>query len=213
QASNLNKKVGDTVEVLDEEFTVVGIYHSHEVYENGAITMPLVTLQKLLARPGSVTGFSLGIDHANPNVSIESIRQQIEALKDTRPNRRTRLDPEPTQKFVHGSLHIRMAHAMAWLTSVIALFIGAVSMLNTMIMSVLERVREIGILRAIGWRSSRVVRMVLGESLLLSLAGAAVGTVGAVLLTRWLTTLPTVNGLISGMVSPWVVAQGLLMAL
>src|SRR5262249_5390276 len=129
------------------------------------------------------------------------------------PNRRTRLDPEPTQKFVHGSLHIRMAHAMAWLTSVIALFIGAVSMLNTMIMSVLERVREIGILRAIGWRSSRVVRMVLGESLLLSLAGAAVGTVGAVLLTRWLTTLPTVNGLISGMVSPWVVAQGLLMAL
>ena len=42
--------------------------------------------------------------------------------------------------------------------------------LNTMIVSVFERTSEIGILRAIGWRKSRIVRMILMESGLLSVA-------------------------------------------
>ena len=50
------------------------------------------------------------------------------------------------------------------MTSAIALVIGAVGMLNTMIMSVLERTQEIGILRAIGWRKIRIMRMILMES-------------------------------------------------
>ena len=69
---------------------------------------------------------------------------------------------------------------MAWVTSAVALVIGAVGMLNTMVMSVFERTREIGILRAIGWGRWRVVRMILMESILLSLTGGMVGTAGAI---------------------------------
>jgi putative ABC transport system permease protein len=74
-------------------------------------------------------------------------------------------------------------------------------------------VKEIGILRAVGWPPARVVRMVLGESVLLSLAGAALGTVGAVALTYLLTLSPRVSGFIQGGIAPVVIAQGLAITL
>jgi putative ABC transport system permease protein len=49
-------------------------------------------------------------------------------------------------------------------------------MMNTIFMSVFERMREIGILLAIGWRRSRILRMILCESVALSLAGGVVGS-------------------------------------
>ena len=102
---------------------------------------------------------------------------------------------------------------MAWVTSAVALVIGAVGMLNTMIMSVFERTREIGILRAIGWGRWRVVRMILTESILLSLAGGVVGAGGAIALVRVLANQPAVAGMVSGDVAPIVIAQGFAIAL
>ena len=85
---------------------------------------------------------------------------------------------------------IKISRAVAWLTSAIALIIGAIGMLNTMIMSVFERTKEIGTLRAIGWRRSRIMQMVIGESLLLSLGGAIVGSLGGIVLVKLLTNFP-----------------------
>jgi len=102
---------------------------------------------------------------------------------------------------------------MAWVTSVIAVIIGAISTLNTMIMSVLERIREIGILRAVGWRKMRVVRMILGEAVVLTAIGAVIGTITAIILTRVLSTFPAVSGFIEGKIGPTAIGKGLLMAL
>jgi putative ABC transport system permease protein len=103
---------------------------------------------------------------------------------------------------------IRAVRGMAWLTALIGLIVGAIGVLNTMFMSVMERTREIGILRAIGWRKGRIIRMILSESLLVSLIGAAIGTVGAMALTKFLSSLPVASGAIEGTV-PWhVIAEG-----
>ena len=91
----------------------------------------------------------------------------------------------------------------------LGLLIGVIGMLNTMVMSVVERTQEIGILRAVGWPPGRVVRMILGESLLLGLAAAAVGTAGAVAVSYALTQFPQVNGFVEGGIAPTVVAEGL----
>ena len=64
---------------------------------------------------------------------------------------------------------------MADQISLLAVFIGAVGMLNTMLMSVLERTREIGVLRSLGWRRRRVLGMVLKESLILGMIGGVCG--------------------------------------
>jgi putative ABC transport system permease protein len=211
-AENIGKKTGDTITIQREPFKVIGVYRSLSVYENGAV-VPLGDLQEVMVRDGSVTGFSVVVEKSGPGqVPVETVCRQINALAG-KDGQSLGLSAMPTRQYVSSSMHIRMAHAMAWLTSTIAIVVGAIGVLNTMVMSVVERVREISILRAIGWRRGRVVRMILGESLLLSLAGAVLGVAGAIVLTGWLATLPQVAGFIQGNIAPEVVAKGFLMAL
>ena len=110
-------------------------------------------------------------------------------------------------------MQLKLANAMAWLTSSIALLIGGIFMLNTMVMSVFERTREIGILRAIGWRPRRIMRMILMESILLSLTGGVIGTGVAIGMTPFISRLPAVGGLIRSDISLSVVLQGFVIAL
>src|SRR5262249_50302352 len=86
-------------------------------------------------------------------------------------------------------------------------------MLNTMIMSVFERTKEIGTLRAIGWRRSRIMGMVIGESVLLSVGGAVLGCAAGVLMAKLLTNLPVASGLVGGKVGTPLLIQGFIVAL
>ena len=70
---------------------------------------------------------------------------------------------------------IRIGDAMRLGISIIALIVGAIAVANTMLMSVFERTREFGVVRAVGAKASFLFRLVLIESVLLSLAGAALG--------------------------------------
>lgn len=211
-AENLGKQVGDTLDIRREPFEVIGIYESFSVFENGAIAAPLAAAQQLASREGRVTGFSVMLDHSGPQeVSVDEVCRQINALTDEE-GRSLGLSAMPTRDYATSAMHIRLAHAMAWLTSAIALLVGGIGMLNTMLMSVIERIREISILRAIGWRKSRVVRMVLGECLILCLSGAALGTLGAMALVWWLTKLPAARGFIDGTIAPLAIVQGFAMA-
>lgn len=86
-------------------------------------------------------------------------------------------------------------------------------MLNTMLMAIFERTRELGLLRAIGWRRSRVVLLVLGEALFLALAGSVTGCVIALIGMRILTLFPTARGFIDPNLPPEVMPLALLMGL
>jgi putative ABC transport system permease protein len=206
-AISLDKKVGDTLKVFDDKtYTVCGIFKSNTVYENGSMVVLLADLQRFMGRAGQVSGFTVMVEHPDDKAEIQRIRHAIEALG-------ANLEVTPTIEFVNSTQEIVFIRAMAWLTSAVALVIGAVGMLNTMVMSVFERTREIGILRAIGWGRWRVVRMILMESVVLSLAGGVVGAGGAVLLTRVLSNQPAVSGMIDSYVAPDVIVQGFLIAL
>ena len=210
-ARNIERGVGDTIVVQREEFEVVGIYRSLSVFENGAITLSLAELQEILLHDKSVTGFNVVVAQQG-GPEIDEICKNIASLTDAN-GRSLGLSAMPTKEYVSQSAHIRMAHGMAWMTSIIAILVGTVGTLNTMIMSVVERIREISILRAIGWRKSRVVRMIVGESLLISVAGAVVGAVLAVLLTRFLSRLPAASNFLEGSIAPVVFAKGFALAL
>src|SRR5262249_51932065 len=119
-----------------------------------------------------------------------------------------RLSAQSPAEFINTLSHLKLVRAISWMVSVIAVLIGVISMLNTMVMSVLERTQEIGILRAVGWPRGRIIRMVLGEAVVLSLVAAAAGTAVASGGTCLLTLTPKVNGFIEPGLSPVVIAQG-----
>ncbi len=153
-----------------------------------------------------MSGFAIIVDNPGDKVEIQRIRHDIEALGKN-------IEATPTAEFVEATPEIQFVHAMAWVTSMVALVIGAVGMLNTMVMSVFERTREIGILRAIGWGRWRVVRMILMESIILSITGGVVGTLGAIALTHTLANQAAVAGMVDPYVAPWVIGVGFLIAL
>ncbi|MDR1722177.1 MAG: ABC transporter permease, partial [Methanobrevibacter sp.] len=66
-----------------------------------------------------------------------------------------------------------------WAVSLLAIFIGGIGIINVMMMSVAERTREIGVLKAVGWRNIRVIGMILGESVVLTVCSGIVGSIVA----------------------------------
>ncbi len=203
-AANLGKHTGDRILLYGQPFEVVGIFESFSVYENGAVFLLMDELQRQMDRPGEVTGFIINCADKRP-AAIAQVRRQIEAL-----------DPDiaatPCAEFVGSLMQMRVTRAMSWFTSIFAIVIGAVGVMNTMAMSIFERRGEIASLRAIGWRKPRIARLILGESLCLSLVGAAVGiaigVAGVFILAHWRRT----SGLIQGDISLRAIGEGVVVA-
>ncbi len=204
-ALNLGKKVGDDLDVAGEPFRVIGVYESDSLFESGALIVPLATLQRMMGREGQVTGFVIKARSPDP-VAITGLRKRIEAEFPG-------VAATPGRDHVQRDVQIRLARMMAWATTVLALLLGSIGMLNTMIMAVFERTQEIGVLRALGWRRSRVLRLILGESVCLGLLGGALGMVLAVVGLRALLLTPTARGFIDPNLPPAVLLFGLILGL
>jgi len=202
-ALNLDKKVGDRLDVSGETFEVVGTFESDSLFESGSLIVPIESLQKMMGREGQATGFVIAATHSD-RAFLESLRRRIEAAV---PN----VAATPARDYVVGDTQIRLAKAMSWTTAMIALVLGAVGMLNTMLMSIFERTREIGILRAVGWRRWRVLALVLGEALLLALAGTMLGGLLAIAGLRAVVLYPSARGFIDPNIPPEVLGLALIM--
>jgi len=205
-AKNLDKQVGDVLEVVEEEpFEIVGIFESFNVYENNSILMSLEELQRLMDRSNQVSGFTVRLSEPGDAQATADIQDAIQGLGHG-------LAAMPAADYVETTHQIMIARSMSWMTSAIVLILGAIGMLNTMIMSVLERTREMGVLRAIGWRKSRIVGMILLEAEMLSAGGAVIGIGAAVLVVGMLARMKQAGGLIDGRIAPGVLVLGIVVA-
>lgn len=205
-ARHLALHVGDTFEIVEgEPFEVVGVYDSFSVYENGGMVVPLRALQELMAWENQVTGFAVILRDGVTPGEVERLRGEIESLAPA-------LSAMPAKDHVETTAQIRLIRAMARVTTAVAILIGIVGLLNTMLMAVFERTREIGILRAIGWRRPRILRLFLMESVALSLIGAVLGIVAATFNAQLLSRFPSTAGFVSGEIAPLVMVEGCLLA-
>ena len=205
-AQTLDKSAGDSLEVVEgSKFRITGVFRSQNVLDNNSIIMPLEQLQSLMAREGEATFFAVSAAR-HEREPVERLARQIEALAPG-------LQALRAREYVDTSIEVRMAKAVAWLTSAIALIIGMIGMFNTMATAVFERTRELAILRAIGWRKGTVIRLILSESIILGAAGAALGTAAALVLTQVLSRMPASQRFVSGGIGVGVVLQGVLLAL
>src|SRR5207248_2295108 len=102
---------------------------------------------------------------------------------------------------------------VGWVVSVLALIVGGIGVTNTMAMSVFERVQEIGILRAIGWRARRIAALILSEAIGIAVVALALGLALGVLAAHLFTTQTGLSSLVQPRFSASVFAWGLAFAL
>jgi putative ABC transport system permease protein len=205
-------KVGQSLTMNDEKLHVVGIFESSEDLENGMVVMLLDTAQKLFGKSDKMTGCTVMVKDTSPE-GIEAVRQAIEGPIAEKCGVKGKIRAKSPQDFVKENKQVQMVTGFAWMTSTVALIIGGIGVLNTMFMSVFERTREIGILRAIGWPPRRVMRMILMESVLLSIGGGVVGTAGGLGLIVLLSHFPAVSGIVHAAITPGIVLEGFAIAI
>ncbi len=202
-ADNLGKEVGDTVQVQGSGYRVVGIYETGAAFEDGGAVVKLDEAQALLKQPRQVTAFLVRLKDIG---QLEAARQRIE-------RRFPDLAISRTSEVINRMGSIDMVRVFVWGLSLITVLVGGVGMMNTMIMSVAERTREIGVLRSLGWRRSRVLALILGESLALSVLGGLGGIVLGVVLIEATSHVPGVASLAPGVLTPGLVLGALAVAL
>jgi len=205
-ADLLKKDVGSPVYIETGAYTVCGVFESSSLVENGSVVMALPQLQEVTENAGKVNFLNLRLTPGTTAPELETLRADIQARF---PGFKAFTSGEVAQ----NNTAIQVAKAMSWATSLLALIVGAVGVMNTVLMSVFERTHEIGILRAIGWRRSRIMRLVLYESVALSSVGGAVGVVLGFAAVKLLQVTPFMRGKIEGEISPGLFALALAVAL
>ncbi|MCA9238609.1 MAG: ABC transporter permease [Planctomycetales bacterium] len=204
-AEGLGKLVGDKIELLeDEAYTIVGIYTSPNVFETGWIIMPLEDLQEFMMAEGEVTGYAV-VAQNHDRKSLEAIRDAINKID-------TRAAATIARDFAENASELKIAGTLAWMTSSIALVVGALAVLNTMLMTVFERTHELAVMRALGWRKQRVLTLVLAEALALTVIGAALGNLMGAGVVKFLSLSESGGRVVDGSVSPIVFLQGFAVA-
>ncbi len=164
------KFLNQSIEVDGEKFRVVGVYSAGSPLLGSNIVMSIGDARNLLGVPSDkVSGFNIELsnpENAQAVVSAINFRFKGELKAFTA--------SDLSEQFgsILGSFRLLVV-AVAAISAIVA----GVGIINTMLMSVLERFKEIGTLKAVGWSNTNIVQMVLFESVLISFFGALIGVI------------------------------------
>ena len=188
-ASRLDVRLGEKVVLMAqaadgsmgaEVFRIVGISETgSESFDGQMVWIPLAAMQDLLGRPGQVNQLAAKLKDLNQAVAVAADFDAKLGPGNIRALSWRSIDREiiGIQAFQDGILTVVLFVVFA---------IVALGILNTQLMSLFERVREFGVLMAIGARPRWIVRLLLIESALLGIVGTTLGIVlGAALIDHY----------------------------
>jgi ABC-type antimicrobial peptide transport system permease subunit len=202
-ADLLKVNIGDTLRLGEMGFRVVGLFETGISWEESGAVISLRDGQAILGKPRQVSFYAIKVHNLN---QVEPIRRQIEAaIPDVMV-----VSSSDANEFAP---EMKNMNVIVWAISALAILVGGIGMMNTMIMSVFERTREIGTLRALGWRRRRVLGMVIKESLALGLIGVVMGIVLAWLLGLAMQQIPLWGTWLAVVITPGLLAQALVVAI
>ena len=185
-SDSLNKGVGDTIELSGSRFRVVGIYETQIGWEEFGGVMTLRDAQILLGKPHKVSWYAVKMQDP------QQASRVVERINGEFPEALAALSGD----FVNQMPDFETTDAMMSGISLLAIVVGGVGVLNTMLMAVFERTREIGVLRALGWRRRAILWMILSEAFWLGLLGGVTGILIAIALTKLLMSAPGIGGML-----------------
>lgn len=166
-AKTLNVGTSESISIKGEEFRVAGILDQTGSQDDALVFASLQKAQKLLGKEGKITLAEVAALCSGCPIG-DMVTQIAEKLPDARVS--------AIQQVVEGRLKAldqfkRFSYAMAG----VVVFIGSLIVFVTMMGSVNERTVEIGVFRAIGFRKSHIMRIILLEAALVSLLAGLLG--------------------------------------
>ncbi len=169
-----NMGVGDTISIGDYTFTIVGVYETGNAYLDGMSVARIQDIQKAfnMGDVCNVVFVKLKMDALD---KAEQVEQRIESAYPS-------LEATKSGELASKMENIQTLQSAVSTIVLVAALIAALMILNTMNMSVYERTKEIGILRAIGWGKNHIFRLIMSEALLISVLGGIIGCIIGVLM-------------------------------
>lgn len=166
-----NFKVGSTFKANGQTFTVAGIIGTTANEEDGLIFMDLKKSQQVFNKTGKLTFIEANVA-GTKSTTGKHIDEVVQALRNQMPEAEVTAVKEAVD--ARKQLVDRFTNFTV-VISVIVVFIGSLIVMSTMLSSVNERTREIGIFRAIGFRKSHIIKIILFEAGVVSFIGAVTG--------------------------------------
>jgi putative ABC transport system permease protein len=219
-ATDLNVTVGSSVTVGPNStggtsYSVVGIFSTSSPFEERSGYMFLSNAQGIASEPGKVTDIYVKTESSNDVSTIAAaITSAISGVRTI-----TATGFVASASTLSGTLT-----TLFTIVGLVALLVGAFGVINTMMMSISERTREIGTLRAIGATKAQVMRIFMSEAFLIGviggLVGVFVGVVVAVALPSFTGAASSsgfggrgVGGLFGGAISTALTPENILLSL
>ena len=170
-------EVGSKINLINHDWNICGIYEGGKL---ARICVKLPVLQELAGRPGYLTQIYATLD--DPKLA----QQVAEQLK-------VKLDDDQVYSMdafvsLYSISNVGMLKDFIWVVITIAVIVGFIVVFMAMYTAVLERTREIGIIKAVGGSSGLVLNLLLRETVILALLGTVLGiilTYGAQLLMKY----------------------------
>jgi putative ABC transport system permease protein len=161
------REVGDKMLIPEKnvEITVVGVLQRSGTADDGTIFLPLRTVQKIFEKEGLITAAGIKVDK---NANLTELENKLYDLPDVQVVSMAQV------KSTIMSL-VSTAKVMVFSIALIAILIAMLGVVNTILMSVLERTQEIGIIKSMGAMPWDVFRMIWTETVILCLLGGAIG--------------------------------------
>ncbi|WP_409199954.1 ABC transporter permease [Methanobrevibacter sp. DSM 116169] len=203
-ANSINKTVGDEISLNGENYKITGVFETgNPNMDMGGITS-LSTVQDLMDDEGQITSIYVKVDQ---DQDVDAISEKIDKKYEDNLTTVTSLsDIEMVGEMVD------MLNGASLAISVLAIVIGGVGIINTMLMSVFERIREIGVLKAVGWSNKRILFMIIGESIVITITAGIIGSVVGVIGVELLTYFQVMPGVLP-VYTIWTFAKAFIVAL
>lgn len=165
---------------------IVGVFRTGSRLLDGGLMLDIPHAQSVLTREGAERQFSLAVlragDEAGATAMIRQIERELPAFTAI-----------PGTEFAGAMRLMRVVEAFVRTLSAIAMVGTCLVVMNTLLMAIGERTREIGILMTVGWTPWLVLRMLLAESVVLCITGAALGNLFALGLLRVVNSLDSIG--------------------
>ncbi|MBQ6345435.1 MAG: ABC transporter permease [Methanobrevibacter sp.] len=169
-----NLSVGDNLTFLGYDFKVVGIFETGSMMKDNGVYTSLSKLQNISDTDKVSSILVKTSEGVNDTIVSQNIKDKYENV--------STLTSEEMSSMLDDVIGILDAASLA--ISGLAILVGGIGVINTMVMTVYERTKEIGVLKSIGWKSGKILKMILGETLVITTLSGIIGALFGILISE-----------------------------